>query len=234
MALASNLITKVVRAGCRSLSSTTSASSPPAEPKAAKKFEPKLQFDFKDALNLECRLTEEEIMVRDVFHDYCQEKMMPRITMANRNETFDRAIMEEMGELGVLGPTIQGYGCPGVSYVAYGLIARECERVDSAIRSAMSVQSSLVMYPIWDFGSEAQREKYLPRLATGELVGCFGLTEPNHGSDPGHMETRAKWDSEAKVWILNGSKNWITHSPIADVFVVWAQVDFPSINLYSL
>jgi len=225
MALTSNLITKVVRAGCRSLSSTTSASSPPAEPKAAKKFEPKLQFDFKDALNLECRLTEEEIMVRDVFHDYCQEKMMPRITMANRNETFDRAIMEEMGELGVLGPTIQGYGCPGVSYVAYGLIARECERVDSAIRSAMSVQSSLVMYPIWDFGSEAQREKYLPRLATGELVGCFGLTEPNHGSDPGHMETRAKWDSEAKVWILNGSKNWITNSPIADVFVVWAQTE---------
>merc|ERR1712241_1260894 len=164
-----------------------------------------------------------EIMVRDVFHDYCQEKMMPRITLANRNETFDRAIMEEMGELGVLGPTIHGYGCPGVSYVAYGLIARECERVDSAIRSAMSVQSSLVMYPIWDFGSEAQREKYLPKLASGELVGCFGLTEPNHGSDPGHMETRARWDSEAKVWIVNGSKNWITNSPIADVFVVWAK-----------
>merc|ERR1712088_211825 len=225
MALASNAISKVVRAGCRSIASSTSAPSPPAEPKPAKAFEPKPLFDFKDALNLECRLTEEEIMVRDVFHDYCQEKMMPRITLANRNETFDRAIMEEMGELGVLGPTIQGYGCPGVSYVAYGLIARECERVDSAIRSAMSVQSSLVMYPIWDFGSEAQREKYLPRLATGELVGCFGLTEPNHGSDPGHMETRAKWDSEAKVWILNGSKNWITNSPIADVFVVWAQTE---------
>merc|ERR1712032_313000 len=125
----------------------------------------------------------------------------------------------------ILGPTIQGYGCPGVSYVAYGLIARECERVDSAIRSAMSVQSSLVMYPIWDFGSEAQREKYLPRLASGELIGCFGLTEPNHGSDPGHMETRARWDSEAKVWIVNGSKNWITNSPIADVFVVWAQTE---------
>merc|ERR1711862_882261 len=123
------------------------------------------------------------------------------------------------------GPTIQGYGCPGVSYVAYGLIARECERVDSAIRSAMSVQSSLVMYPIWDFGSEAQREKYLPKLASGELIGCFGLTEPNHGSDPGHMETRARWDSEAKVWIVNGSKNWITNSPIADVFVVWAQTE---------
>merc|ERR1711964_839099 len=225
MALASNAISKVVRAGCRSIASTTSASSPPAEPKPAKKFEPKPLFDFKDALNLECRLTEEEIMVRDVFHDYCQEKMMPRITLANRNETFDRAIMEEMGELGVLGPTIQGYGCPGVSYVAYGLIARECERVDSAYRSAMSVQSSLVMYPIYDFGSEAQRQKYLPRLAKGELIGCFGLTEPNHGSDPAHMETKARWDNEAKVWILNGSKNWITNSPIADVFVVWAQTE---------
>merc|ERR1712055_434568 len=210
MALASNAISKVVRAGCRSIASTTSASSPPAEPKPAKKFEPKPLFDFKDALNLECRLT---------------EKMMPRITLANRNETFDRAIMEEMGELGVLGPTIQGYGCPGVSYVAYGLIARECERVDSAIRSAMSVQSSLVMYPIWDFGSEAQREKYLPRLASGELIGCFGLTEPNHGSDPAHMETKARWDSEAKVWIISGSKNWITNSPIADVFIIWAQTE---------
>ena len=219
-----------------STSSTTQSAAAAAKTTAstATSAVEKPEFNYKDALNLECRLSEEEKMVRDVFHDYCQEKMMPRITMANRNETFDRAIMEEMGELGVLGPTIQGYGCPGVSYVAYGLIARECERVDSAIRSAMSVQSSLVMYPIWDFGSEAQREKYLPRLATGELVGCFGLTEPNHGSDPGHMETRAKWDSEAKVWILNGSKNWITNSPIADVFVVWAQVDFPSINLYSL
>merc|ERR1712156_1412521 len=204
MALASNLITKVVRAGCRSLSSTTSASSPPAEPKAAKKFEPKLQFDFKDALNLECRLTEEEIMVRDVFHDYCQEKMMPRITMANRNETFDREIMNEMGELGVLGPTIQGYGCPGVSYVSYGLIAREVERVDSSYRSAMSVQSSLVMYPIYDFGSEAQREKYLPSLATGEKIGCFGLTEPNHGSDPAGMESRARYEKSDGVYILNG------------------------------
>merc|ERR1712228_188624 len=130
-----------------------------------------------------------------------------------------------MGELGVLGPTIQGYGCPGVSYVAYGLIAREVERVDSGYRSAMSVQSSLVMYPIYDFGSEAQREKYLPRLARGEIVGCFGLTEPNHGSDPAHMETRAKYDPEAKAYILNGSKNWITNSPIADIFVVWAQTE---------
>merc|ERR1712002_1399417 len=127
------------------------------------------------------------------------KKLMPRVTMANRNEVFHREIMNEMGELGVLGPTIKGYGCPGVSYVSYGLIAREVERVDSSYRSAMSVQSSLVMYPIWDFGSEAQREKYLPRLATGELVGCFGLTEPNHGSDPGHMETRAKYEAGSGV-----------------------------------
>jgi glutaryl-CoA dehydrogenase len=182
-------------------------------------------FDFADALNLECRLTDDEIMVRDVFHDYCQEKLMPRVTMANRHETFDRDIMSEMGELGVLGPTIQGYGCPGVSYVAYGLIAREVERVDSSYRSAMSVQSSLVMYPIYDFGSEAQKEKYLPKLARGELIGCFGLTEPNHGSDPAHMETRAKFQPESNVWILNGSKNWITNSPIADVFMVWAQTE---------
>jgi len=192
---------------------------------AAKSKDEKLAFDYTDALNLECRLTEDEIMVRDVFHDYCQEKLMPRVTMANRNETFDREIMNEMGELGVLGPTIQGYGCPGVSYVAYGLIAREVERVDSSYRSAMSVQSSLVMYPIWDFGSEEQRLKYLPRLARGEIVGCFGLTEPNHGSDPAHMETRAKYEPSNDTYILNGSKNWITNSPIADVFVVWAQTE---------
>jgi len=193
--------------------------------KTASANKEKPEFNYKDALNLECRLTEEEIMVRDVFHDYCQEKLMPRVTLANRHETFHREIMSEMGELGVLGPTIHGYGCPGVSYVAYGLIAREVERVDSGYRSAMSVQSSLVMYPIWDFGSEEQRQKYLPRLAKGEIVGCFGLTEPNHGSDPAHMETRAKFDKEAGVWILNGSKNWITNSPIADVFIIWAQTD---------
>jgi len=199
-----------------SASSQSASSKPPVE---------KLEFDYKDALNLECRLTEEEVMVRDVFHNYCQEKLMPRVTLANRNEVFHRDIMSEMGELGVLGPTIQGYGCPGVSYVSYGLIAREVERVDSGYRSAMSVQSSLVMYPIYDFGSEEQREKYLPRLARGEIVGCFGLTEPNHGSDPAHMETRARYDKEAKVWILSGSKNWITNSPIADVFIIWAQTE---------
>jgi len=206
-----------------SSSSSQLAKPGPASP-AVEKVE-KVEFDFRDALNLECRLTEEEVMVRDVFHQYCQEKLMPRVVMANRNEVFHRDIMSEMGELGVLGPTIQGYGCPGVSYVAYGLIAREVERVDSGYRSAMSVQSSLVMYPIYDFGSEEQRLKYLPRLASGEIVGCFGLTEPNHGSDPAHMETRARYDKEGKVWILNGSKNWITNSPIADVFIIWAQTD---------
>merc|ERR1712055_416152 len=224
--LSSSLVARVARLGVRTLTSSTTTSgtaSTPVERAASNKE--KIQFDYKDVLNLESRLTEEEVMVRDVFHDYCQEKLMPRITMANRKETFDRDIMPEMGELGVLGPTIQGYGCPGVSYVAYGLIAREVERVDSGYRSAMSVQSSLVMYPIYDFGSEAQREKYLPRLAKGEIVGCFGLTEPNHGSDPAHMETRAKYDPAVQAFILNGSKNWITNSPIADVFIVWAQTE---------
>jgi len=213
----------------RSITSTTTTSQSSSAAVAANiesaSVKEKLEFDYKDALNLECRLTEEEVMVRDVFHDYCQEKLMPRVTLANRNEVFHRDIMNEMGDLGVLGPTIQGYGCPGVSYVSYGLIAREVERVDSGYRSAMSVQSSLVMYPIYDFGSEEQRQKYLPRLAKGEIVGCFGLTEPNHGSDPAHMETRAKYDPAAKAYILNGSKNWITNSPIADVFIVWAQTE---------
>jgi len=224
-------ITRGVRASVTPLTRSVSTQNPnqaAAAAAAAAKTAPesdkvKETFDYRDALNLECRLTEEEVMVRDVFHDYCQEKLMPRVTMANRNEVFHREIMNEMGELGVLGPTIKGYGCPGVSYVSYGLIAREVERVDSSYRSAMSVQSSLVMYPIWDFGSEAQREKYLPRLASGEIVGCFGLTEPNHGSDPAHMETRAKYEAGSGVWILNGSKNWITNSPIADVFIIWAQ-----------
>merc|ERR1719471_2672033 len=178
-------------------------------------------FDWTGALNLESRLTEEEVAVRDVSRDYCQEKLLPRVLMANRKESFHREIMNEMGELGLLGATINGYGCPGVSSVAYGLIAREVERVDSSYRSAMSVQSSLVMYPIYDFGTEEQRQKYLPSLATGEKIGCFGLTEPNHGSDPAGMETRAKYEKSDGVYILNGSKNWITNSPLADVFVVW-------------
>jgi len=225
----SSVLARVVRTVVPAISRGVSTQNPnqaaAAAVSAAKSKEEKPVFDYTDALNLECRLTEDEKMVRDVFHDYCQEKLMPRVTMANRNETFDREIMNEMGELGVLGPTIQGYGCPGVSYVAYGLIAREVERVDSSYRSAMSVQSSLVMYPIWDFGSEEQRLKYLPRLARGEIVGCFGLTEPNHGSDPAHMETRAKYEPSSDTYILNGSKNWITNSPIADVFVVWAQTE---------
>ena len=198
----------VVKSGLRALSTTSSSFS-------------KLQFDWKDPLNLESRLTDEEKMVRDTARDYCQEKLMPRIIKANRNEVFDREIVSEMGALGLLGPTIKGYGCSGVSSVAYGLITREVERVDSAYRSCMSVQSSLVMHPINAYGSEEQKEKYLPRLAKGEIVGCFGLTEPNHGSDPAGMESRAKPVDGG--FILNGSKNWITNSPIADVFVVWAK-----------
>src|SRR5207342_309025 len=160
-------------------------------------------------------------MVRDSAHAYCQEKLMPRVLEANRHEKFDRVIMTEMGALGFLGPTLEGYGCAGVNHVSYGLISREVERVDSGYRSAMSVQSSLVMYPIYTFGSDAQKEKYLPRLASGEWIGCFGLTEPNHGSDPGSMQTRAK---EVKGgYSLTGSKTWISNSPIADVFVVWAK-----------
>lgn len=225
------MIGRVARAALPQLSRSVSTQTPNQAAAAANvaakaaAAEDKPTFDYTDALNLESRLTDDEKMIRDVFHDYCQEKLMPRVTMANRHETFDRDIMSEMGELGVLGPTIKGYGCPGVSSVAYGLIAREVERVDSSYRSAMSVQSSLVMYPIYDFGSEEQKNKYLPKLARGELVGCFGLTEPNHGSDPAHMETRAKLEESSGVYRLNGSKNWITNSPIADVFVVWAQTE---------
>eukprot|EP00795_Rhopilema_esculentum_P004601 gene4601-20871_t len=202
-------------------------------------FSPKLflenaKFDYSDALNLESRLNEEEIMIRDQVRQYCQEKLMPRITMANRHEEFDRNIMHEFGELGVLGCMIDGYGCSGVSSVTYGLIAREVERVDSAYRSAMSVQSSLVMYPIYLFGTEEQRQKFLPKLATGELVGCFGLTEPNHGSDPAGMETKAVHNPSGNSFILNGSKQWITNSPIADVFIVWAKCEDHKIRGFIL
>ncbi len=182
------------------------------------------RFDWKDPLLLETQLTEDERMIRDAAHDYCQSKLMTRVLEANRHEVFHREIMTEMGELGFLGPTIpEQYGGAGVNHVSYGLVAREVERVDSGYRSAMSVQSSLVMFPIHAFGSEAVRQKYLPKLATGEWVGCFGLTEPDHGSDPGSMSTRAK-----KVdggYLLNGAKTWITNSPIADVAVVWANLD---------
>jgi glutaryl-CoA dehydrogenase len=189
---------------------------PPADPD-------KTGFDWADPLLLEEALTEEERMVRDSARAYCQEKLMPRVLEANRHERFDREIMNEMGALGFLGATIEGYGCAGVNYVCYGLIAREVERVDSGYRSAMSVQSSLVMFPIHQFGSEAQRQKYLPKLASGEWVGCFGLTEPDHGSDPAGMTTRAT--AVAGGWRLNGAKMWITNSPIADVFVVWAKAE---------
>uniref|UniRef100_V9KTW3 Glutaryl-CoA dehydrogenase, mitochondrial n=1 Tax=Callorhinchus milii TaxID=7868 RepID=V9KTW3_CALMI len=187
--------------------------------------EAKARFDWRDALDLESQLTAEEIMIRDSFRTYCQDKLMPRILMANRDEVFHREILNEMGALGVLGSTIKGYGCAGTSYVAYGLIAREVERVDSSYRSVMSVQSSLVMHPINAYGTEAQRQKYLPKLATGELLGCFGLTEPNHGSDPSGMETRARFNKSSDSYTLNGSKTWITNSPMADVCVVWAKCE---------
>ncbi|MGQ7249432.1 acyl-CoA dehydrogenase [Halomonas sp. V046] len=176
---------------------------------------------WEDPFRLVDQLSEEERMVQQTAADYCQEQLMPRVLEANRHERFDREIMTEMGDLGLLGATIDGYGCAGMNYVSYGLIAREVERVDSGYRSAMSVQSSLVMYPIHAFGSDAQRERYLPKLASGEWVGCFGLTEPDHGSDPGNMATRAVRTDGG--WRLNGTKTWITNSPIADVFVVWAR-----------
>lgn len=182
-------------------------------------------FDWKDPLVLEEQLTADEKLIRDTFRNYCQERLMPRILLANRNEVFHRDIVYEMGELGVLGPTIKGYGCAGVSSVAYGLLTRELERVDSGYRSMMSVQSSLVMHPIYTYGSEEQRQKYLPRLAKGELLGCFGLTEPNHGSDPGGMETRAQHNPSKKSYTLSGTKTWITNSPVADLFVVWARCE---------
>ncbi|MCE8010850.1 acyl-CoA dehydrogenase [Billgrantia desiderata] len=187
---------------------------------------------WEDPFRLIDQLDEDERMVHQTAHDYCQDKLMPRVLEANRHERFDREIMNEMGELGLLGATIDGYGCAGMNYVSYGLIAREVERVDSGYRSAMSVQSSLVMYPIHAFGSEAQREKYLPKLATGEWVGCFGLTEPDHGSDPGGMSTRATRTENG--WRLNGTKTWITNSPIADVFVVWARDEEGVINGFIL
>ncbi|MBT1064284.1 acyl-CoA dehydrogenase [Bowmanella sp. Y26] len=181
-------------------------------------------FNWQDPLALDSLLNEEERMVRDSAHQYCQEQLLPRVLEANRQEIFHREIMNELGELGLLGATLpEEYGCAGVNYVTYGLIAREVERVDSGYRSAMSVQSSLVMHPIYAYGTEAQRQKYLPKLATGEWVGCFGLTEPNAGSDPGSMASRAtKVDGGYR---LTGTKMWITNSPIADVFVVWAKMD---------
>ena len=187
-------------------------------------------FAWNDPFLLDDQLNEDERMVRDSARSYCTDKLMPRIIEATRQEHFHREIMNEMGEMGMLGATIEGYGCAGMSYVCYGLIARETERVDSGYRSAASVQSSLVMHPIHAYGTEEQRQRFLPKLASGEFVGCFGLTEPDHGSDPGSMVTKAK-----KVdggWILNGAKMWITNSPIADVAVIWAKDDNGDIRGY--
>jgi glutaryl-CoA dehydrogenase len=185
---------------------------------------PKAKFVWEDPLLLEEQLSDEERMVRNTAHDYAQEKLLPRVTEAFRHERVDTSVFTEMGALGLLGITVPStYGGAGLGYVCYGLVAREIERVDSGYRSMMSVQSSLVMFPILTYGSEAQRRKYLPKLATGERIGCFGLTEPNHGSDPGSMTTRAR--STSGGYKLSGAKTWISNSPIADVFVVWAKTD---------
>ncbi len=180
-------------------------------------------FDWQDPLLLDAQLSDEERLIRDAARGFCDDALMPAVKEANRHERHDPELMKKFGRNGLLGPTIHGYGCAGASYVAYGLIAREVERVDSAYRSAMSVQSSLVMYPIWAYGTEAQRRKYLPGLASGELIGAFGLTEPDAGSDPGGMKTRAK--EVPGGYVLNGAKMWITNAPLADVLVVWAKCD---------
>jgi glutaryl-CoA dehydrogenase len=198
-------------------------------PRPASQFTP---FQWDDALRLELELSDDERAIRDAAREFCQDRLFPRVLLANRLEKFDREIMNEMGEMGFLGATLEGYGCAGVNYVSYGLISREVERVDSGYRSAFSVQSSLVMYPIHAFGSEAQRQKYLPRLRSGEFVGCFGLTEPDAGSDPASMRTRAK--AVDGGFILNGSKTWITNAPIADVLVVWAKDDKDDIRGFIL
>ena len=189
-------------------------------------------LDWQDPFLLELELSDEQRMVRDSARKYAASALAARVQQAFRDETTDPAIFREMGELGLLGSTIDGYGCPGVDYTSYGLIAREVERVDSGYRSMMSVQSSLVMYPIYAYGSEEQREKYLPRLATGEWIGCFGLTEPDHGSDPGSMATRAK--SVNGGYRISGAKMWISNSPIADVFIIWAKTDDDKIRGFIL
>ncbi|HSW83681.1 MAG TPA: acyl-CoA dehydrogenase [Usitatibacter sp.] len=189
-------------------------------------------FKWEDPLLLEDQLTEEERMVRDSARSYAQQSLMPRILEANRHEKFERAVISEMGALGFLGSTIEGYGCAGVNHVSYGLIAREIERVDSAYRSTMSVQSSLVMHPIHAYGTEEQRKRWLPGLAKGEIVGCFGLTEPDHGSDPNGMVTRAR--KRDGGYSVSGAKMWISNAPVADVFVVWAKDDAGDIRGYLL
>jgi glutaryl-CoA dehydrogenase len=193
---------------------------------------PSNSFQWDDPFLFEDQLSAEERMIRDAAHDYAQKKLQPRIIKAFHDEYFDREIMREMGAAGFLGATIQGYGCAGINYVAYGLVIREVERVDSGYRSALSVQSSLAMHAIHTYGNEAQKEKFLPQMATGEWIGCFGLTEPNHGSDPSGMDTRAR--TVAGGFELHGNKMWITNSPIADVFIVWAKNDAGRIRGYIL
>lgn len=189
-------------------------------------------FNYRDAFLLESQLSSDEKSIKELAANFSRDILQPNIVSSFRNEHFDKNIMKEMGNVGLLGPTINGYGCAGVNYVSYGLIMREIERIDSGYRSCASVQSSLVMYPIYKFGTQEQKDKFLPELAKGNLIGCFGLTEPDHGSDPSGMKTRAKLDGE--YYILNGSKNWITNSPIADVFIVWAKDDNNDIRGFIL
>uniref|UniRef100_A0A0N5A1G9 glutaryl-CoA dehydrogenase (ETF) n=1 Tax=Parastrongyloides trichosuri TaxID=131310 RepID=A0A0N5A1G9_PARTI len=182
-------------------------------------------FNYKDAFDLDSQLTDEERSLKEQVHNYCQGKLLPRVTKAYREEKFDPTLIPEMGSMGLLGSPYEGYGCAGVSNVGYGLIAREVERVDSGYRSTMSVQTSLVIGPIYNYGSEEQKNRFIPALSSGEKIGCFGLTEPNHGSNPAGMETKAIWDEKNKVYRLKGTKTWITNSPVADVMIVWARSD---------
>jgi len=205
-----------------------------APPKIKNSFGGHFQWD--DPLCIKSSLTEEEVSIQEAANAFCQQELQPQILLANRNEeTFNHTDMKKMGDMGLLGPTIpEHYGGAGLGYVSYGLIATEVERVDSSYRSAMSVQSSLVMHPIYAFGNEELKRKYLPELARGDLVGCFGLTEPNHGSDPSSMETRSYYDDSTDEYVLNGSKNWITNSPIADIFIVWARNEEGKIKGYLI
>jgi glutaryl-CoA dehydrogenase len=191
-----------------------------------------MAYNWQDPLLLEEQLTEAEIIIRDSVRRYCRDQLRPRIRQSFRDGTYDPAVLKEFGALGMLGGTIRDYGCPGLNHVSYGLITREVEYIDSAYRSAISVQSSLVMHPIHEFGSEEQKQKYLPGLASGELTGCFGLTEPDHGSDPGGMTTRAHQTDNG--FVLNGTKAWITHAPVADVFVIWAKDDADKVRGFLL
>ncbi|CAJ0927418.1 unnamed protein product, partial [Mesorhabditis belari] len=187
-------------------------------------------FNWEDPFDLRSQLNEEERTLMDQTREYAAAKLLPRVTEAYRHEKFDKSLIPEMGKMGLLGAPYEGYGCAGTTTVGYGLIAREVERVDSGYRSTMSVQTSLVIGPIYNYGSEEQRKKYIPALAAGENIGCFGLTEPNHGSNPNGMETRARWDEKTKTYKITGTKTWISNSPVADICIVWARSDSSSIN----